>query len=385
MTNTRSKEMGYLVAVLDDTNQAIAVYDDLVEVSYRKQCNRIGMAVLTVPEGHPILDLVADDVIINIYISFPYMASGPSRVTYAYRQTWQIDFEGLYRDRQIATDTDGNIYYLLYFPSMIEILSRYIVAWPSGVDFRSDFTGEYLSAIIGFIVRYNCSSYATTANGRLRTATPVRDFDLGYVIATGVRVTSYSASGRNVLDIMQELAPIAGFDFDIIRSTDVGEEGEYRLEQYLGQLGTDRSTTMIFDLALDNLGSANMLGDRLREKTEAIVGGAGVGADREYVLRTGDNSSATNEYEVFVDASAETDTDKLEAIGDARLGELKAIAKVSASVISSRGYVYGQHYAHGDLVTVQIGDTSVVRKIDAVDVSFSQNQRVDVRLEFANP
>ncbi len=384
MTNNRSREMTYQVAVLDSTNQVVAVYDDLVEVSYRKQCNKIGMAVLTVPEGHAILDLVTDDVVINIYISFPYMSSWGG-AAYGYYQRWQLDYEGLYRDKQIATDTDGNIYYLLYFPSMIEILSRYIVAWPAGVDFRSDFTGDYLSAIIGFIVRYNCSAYATTAAGRLRTATPIRDFDLGYVIATGVRVTSYSASGRNVLEILQELAPIAGFDFDIIPSTDVGEEGEYRLEQYLGQRGTDRSATMIFDLALDNLSAANMLGDRLREKTEAIVGGAGVGAARTYVLRTGDNSSATNEYEVFVDASAETDTDKLEAIGDARLGELKAIAKISASVISSRGYVYGLHYAHGDLVTVRIGDVSVVRKIDAVDVSFSQNQRSDVRLEFANP
>jgi len=385
MTNTRSKEMGYLVAVLDATNQAIAVYDDLVEVSYRKQCNRIGMAVLTVPEGHPILDLVADDVIINIYISFPYMASGPSRVTYAYRQTWQIDFEGLYRDRQITTDADGNIYYLLFFPSMIEILSRYIIAWPSGVDQRSMFDNWFLAFIVNWIVKYNCTASATTANGRLRTATVIRALDLSTVVLSGIRATTLTVGQRNVLELMQEFAPITGFDFDVIPNPTAGHEGEYWMQQYEGQRGTDRSTTMIFDMALDNLSAANMLGDRLREKTEAIVGGTGQGTTRSFSLRTGDNSSATNEYEVFVDAAAEPTTEGMEAIGDARLGELKATAKVSASVISSRGYVYGQHYQHGDLVTVQIGDTSVVRKIDAVDVSFSQNQRVDVRLEFANP
>jgi len=385
MTNTRSKEMGYLVAVLDDANQAIAVYDDLAEVSYRKQCNRIGLAVLTVPEGHPILDLVTDDVIINIYITFPYMASGPSRVTYAYRQTWVVDFEGLYRDKQIATDANGNIYYLLYFPSMMEILSRYIVAWPGGVDGRSAFSGLSLAIVATQIVLYNCTDQATVANGRLRTATVIHDL-FGYVGAiAGTPVRDYTVGNRNVLDVMQELAPICGFDFDVVRRTTAGYEHEYFVKQYLGQLGTDRSTTMIFDMALDNLSAANMLGDRLREKTEAIVGGPGEGATRSFSLRTGDNSSATNEYEVFVDASAEPTTAKMEAVGDARLGELKATAKVSASVISSRGYVYGQHYRHGDLVTVQIGDTSVVRKIDAVDVTFSQNQRVDVRLEFANP
>lgn len=385
MTNTRSKEMGYLVAVLDDDNQAIAVYDDLVEVSYRKQCNKIGMAVLTVPEGHPILDLITDDVIIVIYITYSYMASGPARMTYTYRQKWQVDFEGLYRDRQITTDADGNIYYLLYFPSMIEILSRYTVAWPGGVNDRSDFSGLPLAIVASHIVLYNCTDQATVANGRLRTATVIHDF-FGYVSSiAGTPVRDYTVGNRNVLEVMQELAPICGFDFDVVRRTTAGYENEYFMMQYPGQLGFDRSARIIFDMALDNLSSANMLGDRLREKTVAIVGGLGAEGDRSYVIRTGDNYSATNDYEMFVDASTEPTIEKMEAVGDARLGELKATAKVSASVISSRGYIYGKHYEHGDLVTVQIGDVSLVRKIDAVDVTFSQNQRVDVRLEFANP
>lgn len=382
MTANRIKEVLYQVMVYDATNQVVAVYDDLVEVSYRKQVNKIGMAVLTVPEGHAILDQMADDVVIAIYIAYPYVPSSSSPDTNYVR--WKLDYEGLYRDRQIATDADGNIYYLLYFPSMMEILSRYIVAWPAGVDYRSTFSGYPLALTFNLIARYNCTVDATVANGRLRTATVIRGLYIGGA-AAGSPSASYTVGNRNILELAQELAPICGFDFDVIPRTDAGYEGDYYFKQYAGQLGTDRSTSVFFDLALDNLSAANMLGDRLREKTEAIVGGAGVGADREYVLRTGDNSSATNEYEVFVDASAETDTDKLDAIGDARLGELKATAKVSASVFSSRGYVYGWHYVHGDLVTVRIGDISVVRKIDAVDVVFSQNQRADVRLEFANP
>ncbi len=384
-TNTRSKEMGYLVAVLDDDNQAIAVYDDLVEVSYRKQCNKIGMAVLTVPEGHPILDLVTDDVVIVIYITFPYMYYTPSRMTYYYKQTEVVDFEGLYRDRQITADENGNIYYLLFFPSMMEILSRYIVAWPGGITWRSEFTTASLASIANLIVKHNCTAYATTANGRLRTATVIHDFFGDGAAIGGTPTRDYTVGNRNVLEIIQELAPICGFDFDVVRRVTPGYEHEYMALQYAGQRGTDRSTTMIFDLSLENLSSANMLGDRLREKTVAIVGGPGAEGDRSYVIRTGDNYSATNDYEVFVDASNSPTTEDMEAVGDARLGELKATAKVSASVISSCGYVYGKHYQHGDLVTVQIGDVSVVRKIDAVDVSFSQNQHTDIRLEFANP
>lgn len=371
--SVKIKEFLYQVRVYNFTNnQIMGVYDDLVEVSYRKQCNKIGMAVLTVPEGHAILDLLADDVTIGIYIAYPNETS----------LAWVLDYEGQYRDRQITTDNDGNVYYLLFFPSMMEILSRYIVAWPSGVTDRSDFSGQELAEIVNLVIKYNCSTFATTTNGRLRTATVIRSLYIGYPV-TGSPVISYSVSGRNVLELLQEWAPLCNFDFDIIGYP--GRPGDYYVKQYSGQLGTDRSTDVVFDLALDNLNGANMLGDRLREKTKAIVGGSGTGAARTYALRTGDNSSATNEYEVFVDASTETVTANLEAIGDTRLGELKATAKINASVVSSWRYVYGQSYFHGDLVTVQIGDVSVVRKIDAVDVSFSQNQHTDIRLEFANP
>ncbi len=370
------------MVVFNATREALAVYDDLVEVSYRKQCNTIGMAVLTVPEGHPILDLLEDDMVINIYLGVPDSNSMSSPGNYIWRQHWVFDYEGLYRDRQITTDADGNIYYLLFFPSMMEILSRYIVAWPAGVDFRSIFHTYPMAQTLNMVIRRNCTSEATAASGRLRTATVIRN--LAYTgHASGSAIASYTAGTRNVLELMQELAPLCNFDFDVVPEWTF--PGNYIFKQYAGQLGTDKSATVVFDLALDNLGAANMYGDRLREKTVAIVGGAGTGEDRTYVIRTGDNYSATNDYEVFVDASTETDTATLEDLGDARLGELKATAKINASIIASLGYVYRQHYNHGDLVTVQIGDVSVVRKIDAVDVTFSQNQRVDVRLEFANP
>ncbi len=366
-----TKELLYQVRIFDATNQVVAVYDDLVEVSYRKQCNKVGMAVLTVPEGHAILDFLEDNLVIGIYIAYPFIVT-----------SWVLEYEGLYRDRQIVTDENGNIYYLLFFPSMLEILSRYIVAWPNGITLRSEFSDYLIAGAVILVVQYNCTSYATTGNGRLRTATVIRGLSIDNIVPSSIKI-NYSVAGRNVLEILQEWLPLCNFDFDIIQNP--SNPGSYHFHQYYGQLGTDRSAYVFFDLVLDNLDNANLFGDQMREKTKAIVGGAGVGSSRLYSLRTGDNSSATNEYEVFVDASTETVTVNLEEIGDARLGELKAMAKVSANVVNSEGYIYGRSYNHGDLVTVRIGDVSLVRKIDAVDVTFSQNQHSDIRLEFSNP
>jgi len=384
VSKNRVKEMLYQVMVLDATNQVVAVFDDLVEVTYRKQINKVGMALLTVPDGHPLLDLIADDVLISIYISYPFKPAPAYGTFFDYIQGWKLDFTGIYRDKQTATDSDGNIYYVLFFPSMMEILSRYIIAYPAGVIDKTTWEQPEETAVIANdIVRWNCTEEATVANGRLRTATRIRTLHDAGAIA-GTPSVNYTASQRNVLEMLQEFAPICGFDFDVIERADVGHAGEYEVRQYLGQLGTDRSTSILFDMALDNIESANLNGDRLREKTKAIVGGPGVGADRLYEIRTGDNSSATNEYEVFVDASGELTTASMDSVGDAKLGELKARAQVSASVISSQRYLYRREYDLGDLVTVTLGDVSVVRKINAVDVRFSQSQQSDVRIEFAN-
>ena len=198
--------------------------------------------------------------------------------------------------------------------------------------------------------------------------TPVVDFTIG--------------PGRNVLEVLQELAPISGFDFQVDK--DSFTPSELWCEQAAGQLGTDKSANIIFDLNLDNVASANLNGDRLREKTVAIVGGQGQDSSRTFVTRTGDNHSATNDYEFFIDARTAGTTIELNTIGDAKLGELKARSQLNAGVAASFGYMYKRDYGLGDLVTVKFGNVSATRKIDRVEVKFDQDQRVDIQIGFAD-
>jgi hypothetical protein len=378
MANYRNEYL-YQVRVYDATNAVVAIYDDLTSVQYKKQVNRVGLAVLTIPEGHDLINYAVDDTLIEIWIGYPKLTP-----TAGWALTWVQDFMGLFRDRQIATDNDGNVYHLLYGPGALEIISRYVSAYPAGSVYmpgsvgQSVWTASELATIVNDVVRWNCTAEATVANGRIRTANVIRGLDDAGSIP-GTPVVSYAIPpGRNILEFVQELAPICGFDFDVVRNPGI------KFQQYAGQLGTDNSASVFFDLSLDNCSGTNLDFDGLREKTTAIVGGQGEGLARYFVVRTGANYAATNDYEVFVDARDKEDL-LLDDFGDARLGELESRLQLRTTVQTSRGWVYRREYGHGDLVTVSFAGFTEVKKISTTEVRFDQDQRTEIRLEFTEP
>ena len=353
----------------------VGLYDDLVALQYKKIVNGIGMAVLTVPETHAIISQLADDLLLNIYFTYRPLTGGEI--------TDQQDFVGLYRDKQIGTDQDGNVHYLLYFMGSIEVLSRNIVAYPAGTNLRSQFTTRAIATISKEVVQYNCTSLATTGNSRLRDANVVRGLvaTLGSGRDPTTSTINYSCAYRNVLEVVQELAQLGVYDFDVVFDKASYGNSLYYLQYDL--LGTDRSTTLVFDLNLDNIQGANLNGERLKEKTVAIVGGQGQGSSRTTVIRTGTNQSASNDYEIFVDARSNTSTE-LNSIGDAKMAELEARTSIDVDIAPSSGYVYRRDYGLGDLVTVSFADTLVVKKINVVEVAFDQDQNVKIRIELVD-
>lgn len=361
----------YQVRIYDNSNNLLGLYDDAISLQYRKVVNEPGLAVMTVPDGHPILSQLVDDLLMEVY--FIYRPATVGEVTD------QQDFLGLYRDKQIVTDQDGNVHYLLFFPGAIEALGRNIIAYPPGVSSKTTWTSQTMGNIAADIVSWNCTSSATTANGRHRTANPVRS--MAVTAVGGTPTINYSTSYRNVLEVVQELATGGGFDFDVIRN---GASTNLKFQEYFPQLGTDRSATIIFDLSLDNVQAGAQNGERLKEKTVAIVGGDGAGAARNISVRTGANQGASNDYEIFVDARSNA-VSELAAIGDSRLSELQARTSVDIDFAASSGYVYRRDYGLGDLVTVSFGGVMQTRKIGLVEVSFDQEQSTRVRLGFANP
>lgn len=368
-------EYAYQARIYDASGNMIGLYDDLVSLNYRKILNGIGMAILTVPDTHPLIAQLVDDLLLQVNLIYLSPSNG-----IIYKQ----DFVGLYRDKQIATDDDGLSHYLLYFVGTNDVLSRNIVAYPSGVNNKSQWTGQNIHVIAKQIVQNNCTSaLATTANGRLRNANPVRSLiaNLGSGHDPTTPTINYSCAYRNVLEVVQELAQLGGFDFEVY--FDKSSSNSLVYLQY-DLMGTDKHTTIIFDLSLDNIASANVDGERLREKTVAIVGGDGTGSGRTTSIHTGANQSASDDYELFIDARSSA-SPELDSIGDAKLDELTARTSVNVDISPSSGYLYNRDYDLGDLVTASYQGIQETKKITTVEVTFDQEQNSKIRIELSNP
>lgn len=357
------KDFRYQVRVLDASAAVVAVYDDLTACYCKSIVNSPGIAILTVPSDHPIIAFLHDDLVIDIQFGYP--------VSNALRYQFISLFLGLYRDSQIATDENGDIYYLLYFPGILEALSRAIVAYYPDTTNKTRFNGIDIAAIMYTLVVNNCTTAATTANGRLRTINPVINFS-GVSSAT-IHAISYSCAYRNVLEALQELAAIGSVDFIPSR---VGTS--YTIT-FSDNTTSDISSSLIFALDLHNLEQANLNGDRLREKTVALVGGPGEANKRAFAVRTGANFSTTNDYEVFVDARGSA-VAELADIGDTRLAEGQARAVIDANILQSSGYMFGRDYTLGNIVSVLFGGAVAAKKIAEVEISFRQDSDSEIKI-----
>lgn len=364
---------GYHALVIDTDGNRIGYFDDFYKLSYKRIINDIGLGTVTVEKNHRIMDFIGDDMALEIYIRVPIKPQNSANYNFF---NWKL-YTGIYRDYQILTDETGKIYYNLLFPSTMEILSRYVNAYPTGVNNKTKWTGQRLSVIANDLVRVNATEEATVANGRLLDAPRIRNnSDDGAI--SGTDVVNYSIEQKNVLDAMKEFAALLGFDFEVIENS--SNPYNVQTHQYAGQLGTDKSNSVVLSLYLDNMSNFNFQNDRLREKTIAIVGGQGEGITRTFDVAFGDNLSSTNSYETFVDANS-SDSGELVTIGETKLKELKARDKINLDAIASNKYIIGRDYAIGDIVSIEIEGIVTARKITGLAMEFNESKIPIVSIE----
>mgnify|MGYP000849703662 FL=1 len=389
------KRLDYIVTLYDPASSYAlqAVYNNFYSMYYRKVLNGPGLLTVVVPDDHDIVQYLQDDLLVKVALvaGYPYPLGSI------------IDFYGIYRNYQIATDQYGDRHYVLQFPGATEILSRPIIGYKAGTANYSTWSAVAADTIMRNIIGRN--SYTPEIGGaRSRSRTGELDSYWAYDGATGAKNTAgtataltYSAAWRNALEALQELAQLGDVDFDVrynhvhynYQSGTIDylyTDGGLAAFTYNNLLGVDRTTSVYFDLALHNVAEANLNADRLRERTVAIVGGQGEGSARTIATRTGANFNAShNDYELFVDARSNA-SGELNSIGDAKLLEAQARTIVEANVEQSDGYQYLRDYDLGDRVSVRFGGTTQTKRITAVEVSFTeQDDNAVIRVEFQDP
>jgi hypothetical protein len=361
--------LAYKVLIKNVAGTLQAEVTDFLHLNYTKAVNAPGLASITLVGDHAAVGLLGNNYQIEVWRRNP-----------RHGIDWYCDFYGLFRGQERYYLDQP--YFVLHAPGQMSMLSWRVVAWTASTTDRSTFSAEAAETIMKTLVDYNACANATTGNGRERTGT-ITGLTIQTDAGLGNSIGVWNCAWKNLLQTLQDLARIAGGDFDLIKTG--AQAWEFRW--YTGQRGAVRTADLTFALAHGNMASPHYRYNRINEKTAAIAAGQGQGAARLIEIRTGDDYSVTNDVEVYYNASSYTTAAGLQAAGDRRLDELKGRQEFSFDVIQSPSSLYGAHYCSngtmGDLVTASYDDISVTQKIVGVTVTYRRDghESIDMQTE----
>lgn len=352
----------YRLDVYDTSGSRQAVITDFLNIAYTTVVNAPGVLSLGISGEHALLSSIADKWQIEVW-------RRPDS------QSWNREFTGIFRDLVWAYKEKSEA--SLKCPGLMSMLRWRVINWATGTIDRSSFTTDPAETIMKMLVDYNAGANALVSNGRKRDG-----------VIAGVSVEADGANGnsrnwychgRNLLENLQELALVAGGDFDLIKTSAT----TYQFRWYTGQRGTDRSATVTFGMEYGNMGSPTFAENKSGEKTVACVWGQGEKASRNYVTRTGDNYSASNDIELYVDARDVDldDTTGLNTRGDGRLKEVQAASVFDFNTIRTPSTEYGVDYFLGDKVTAINPFNGEVHTLKIASLSVTMNDKGEEKVE----
>ncbi len=303
---------------------------------------------------------------------------------------WVRLFSGLYRAQNRAMSPST---FLLTAPGDRHRLGWRIVNWAANTANRSKFTTAKGETVMKTLVDTNAGANATVVNGRKRTGT-ITGLSIEADGAQGNTVDWY-CHGANLLKTLQDLAQIAGGDFDLVKTGAAAWEfrwGCWHMKSTnpnVFEAATDRTATIKFSYENGNLDVPDYEYNRMEEATVACVWGQGQDADRDYVTRTGADYDAGNDIEVYVDAKdvEKGNTAGLNARGDKAANDARAREHLGYTIAQTPECHIGKHYFVGDLVTLRDPWTGVetTQKVMTHTLGVAQDGAVTHDVELGTP
>jgi len=347
---------GALQAQIDGTS-----YTDL---KLTRQVNAAGFFSFSINTDHPAFSYIVNDAIVSIW-----------RRNVTQGLDWYEEFTGLVRkpEREYTNFDELNV----SGAGALSLLARRHVLFYANVANRTLFTTAASETIMKTMVEYNAGPSATVANSRLREGA-----------ISGISVQPNGALGNslslacaydNLLSTLQFIASPGGGggDFDLVRTSGA----DYEFRWYNGQLGTDRTATILFALEYGNMAHPVYTINRFEQKTVAIVGGQGQDSARVIAVRTGSEYATGIDIETFIDGRNESIAAALNSKGDIALDANKnKLKSFNFDVLQVPSYFYGQHYFLGDLVSYRYADISGTIKINGVTISVENDGKENIQV-----
>lgn len=356
----------YRIDVHDTAGARQFVLTDFENFAVNRRVNGAGFLQVQLRGDHPLMAAIGDKWRLKVW----QKPEGG---------VWRREFSGIYRQPEYRYGERARV--MLYCVGELGLLGWREILWRAGTANRSAFQTKAAETIAKTLVDYNAGANATAGNGRIRTGT-----------ISGISIEADGGGGNtldwycaydNLLESLQKLAQVGGGDYDLVETG----VNTWEFRWYAGQLGTDRTASVVFALGYGNMGSPMYRETRLDEKTVAIVAGQGEGAYRQIAIRTGANYAAGNDIELFVNAS-DVDTDTgLNDRGDQKLVGVEAREAFEFEALQTEKSRYGVDYFLGDLVTAinPFSGAELTLKLVGVSIAFNEDGSEQIKPEMANP
>lgn len=247
------------------------------------------------------------------------------------------------------------------------LLADRIVAYKAGVANRSQFIAQPAETIMKTLYNYNLSTSATTANGRMLDG---RLTGAATATSGGLGSTmSISCAGQSLLGALQEIQLSAGGDFALTYTA----PATWNFVWYTGQLGTDKTATVILSLATGTVAKLVIKTNRVTDTTAAVVGGQGEGSARVITTRPASLPTGLDLRETWFDARNQKATAEYQQLGDIALRDAtRRRTTIQTEVLQNAALRYGREYFLGDLVTVYAyAAGNITQKVNSVALSMS--------------
>ena len=345
---------------------------DYKDMAIRKKVNAAGVLAFTIDFENEAIQYMVADALVEVWRKVINTTTGETVID------WTREWNGVFKDYSIKFIENQYFFNAVCVGDMALLSGREILYY-AGTTGKTKFTGQKAETIMKDLVKYNAGSSATTGNGRIRTGT-ITGLSVEADSARG-NTLNFSCAWENLLESLQKIAKVGGADFDLVKTGVAAWEFRY----YPGQLGTDRTASVVFSLDRGNMKNPELLIIRSLEKTAIAVLGAGEESSRRIRVVTGANYSATNDIEEAYDARNETDTDAaLDSRGAVIAKEKEKTVALEFEIVQTEGARYGQHYFLGDLVTAIFAGYSETLKVTAVEISSSVSDVEQIFVEVSN-
>jgi len=285
---------------------------------------------------------------------------------------WYKEFEAFHRTPAWHFSPEDKLVFESTGPGYAELLARRVVQDKTGTAEATK--AGVAETIVKAFVNEQCGP---GAGARAQAGLAIQAD-----AATG-NVIRLARPFRYVLEVAQEAADIGGGDFAVVGTG----AATFEFRWYDGQLGTDRSSTVIFALERGNMAEPELCVDRLNEVTAVLVGGQGSESDRETLWRTDAAriaESTWNRREQFINDSNEPVIAGLQDKGDVALEAGRPKNPLTFKPLQTPACLYGLHYFLGDLVMARFLTVETKKKMVEVRFTIDANgERCDIGAEDA--